>query len=223
MEDLAIEQAAARQALTLAIGSAAKDFSSNSRSPAPGLSPYFEPILAGGSVITRAPSNAQSLLLLLDAIQPMGITTVILDQNNLLPALGAAAARSPILTVQVFESLAFRYLATVVAPWVTARPGTPILQAKLVNQNGNETSIEVKQGSLEVLSLSPGQAGRLYLQPLRHADIGFGPGRTREGGLPVSGTLLGVVIDARGRPVRLPADHNRRRELIKKWNESLGG
>jgi MutL protein len=222
-EELAIEQAAARQALYLAYNSAVKDFPSGVRRPASGLPPYFEPILAGGSVITRAPKVEQSLLLLLDAIQPMGITTVILDQNNLLPALGAAAARSPILPVQVFESLAFRYLATVVSPSSEARLGTPVLNARLIYQNGNETRIEVKQGGLEILPLSPGQAGRLYLEPFHHADIGLGPGRTRGNGFPVSGTVMGVVIDARGRPLRLPLEPNRRRDFIKKWLWTLGG
>jgi hypothetical protein len=222
-EDLAIEQAVARQSLHLAFASAAKDFPASARRPAAGLTPYFEPILAGGSVIARAPSVGQSLLILLDAIQPLGITTIIIDQNNLLPALGAAAARSPILPVQVFESIAFRYLATVVSPSANARQGTPILNARLIYQNGNETRIEVKQGALEVLPLSPGQAGRLYLEPLHHAEVGFGPGRTREDGFPVSGTVLGVVIDARGRPMRLPAEPNRRREAMKKWLWTLGG
>jgi hypothetical protein len=222
-EDLAIEQAVARTTLYLAFASVAKDFPPGIRRPAPGLQPYFEPILAAGSVITRAPSVGQSLLLLLDALQPMGITTLILDQNNLLPALGAAAARSPLLPIQVFESLAFRHLATVVVPFVEARLGTPILHARLVHQSGNETRIEVKQGALEVLPLSPGQAGRLYLEPLHHADIGFGPGHTRGDGFPLSGTVLGVVIDARGRPLRLPAEPGRRRELIKKWLWALGG
>jgi hypothetical protein len=73
-EDLAIEQAVARQALHLAYNSAAKDFPHSVRRSAPGQMPYFEPILAAGSVITRAPAVGQSLLILLDAIQPMGIT-----------------------------------------------------------------------------------------------------------------------------------------------------
>lgn len=222
-EDLAIEQAVARQALYLAFNKTAKDFPAEAKRPAPGFPPYFEPILAAGSVITRAPTVGQSLLLLLDAIQPMGITTVMVDQNNLLPALGAAAARSPILPIQVLESRAFRYLATVVVPAVSARLGTPILRARLIYQNGNESSLDVKQGVLEVLPLSPGQKGRLYLQPLHHADIGLGPGRTQDEGFLVSGTVLGVVIDARGRPLRFPADAVRRREIIKKWLWTLGG
>lgn len=222
-EELAIEQAAARQMLMLAFNSLSKEFPANARRPVPGLPPYFEPILAAGSVITRAPTVGQSLLILLDAIQPPGMTSIIIDQNSILPALGAAAARSPVLPIQVFESLAFRHLATVVSPVVAAHPGTPVLQVRLAYQGGNETRIEVKQGALEVLPLSPGQSGRLYLQPLHHADVGFGPGRTREDGIPVTGTMLGVVLDARGRPLRFSADPNRRRETIKKWLWTLGG
>ncbi len=103
------------------------------------------------------------------------------------------------------------------------RFGIPILRARLVNQNGNESQIEVKQGALEIMPLPAGQSGRLYLQPLQHADFGFGPDRTREDGIAVTGTALGVVIDARGRPLRFPGDGARRREIIKKWVWTLGG
>ena len=116
----------------MALNSAGRDFPGKVRRAALGLTPYFEPILAAGSVITRAPTLGQGLLILLDAIQPVGITTVILDQNNLLPALGAAASHNSILPIQVLESGAFLGLATVVAPYVNARSGTPVLHARLV-------------------------------------------------------------------------------------------
>ncbi len=222
-EDLAIEQALARQTLSVALNSVAKDFPRRVHHAFPGLTPYFEPILAGGSVLTRAPALGQSLLILLDAIQPVGITTMILDQNNLLPALGAAASRNSILPVQVLESGAFLGLATVVAPYLNAQLGTPVLHGRLVYQNGNESHLDIKLGALEVLPLPVGQSGRLYLQPLHHADVGFGPGNTRNSGISVTGTALGVVIDARGRPLRLPADAERRRAIIKKWLWTLGG
>jgi hypothetical protein len=83
--------------------------------------------------------------------------------------------------------------------------------------------LDVKQGALEVFPLPSGKSARLYLQPLHHADIGFGPGRTRHEGIPVTGTALGVVIDARGRPLRLPSDAARRRDVLKKWLMVLGG
>lgn len=222
-EDLAIEQALVRQALFMALNSVAKDFPRKAHRASPGLTPYFEPILAGGSAITRAPTLGQSLLMLLDAIQPVGITTIVLDQNNLMPALGAASSRNSILPIQVLESGAFLGLATVIAPYINIRAGTSIAQGRLVYQNGNESHLDIKQGTLEILPLPAGQSGRLYLEPLHHADVGFGPGRSRDGGIPVTGTALGLVIDARGRPLRLPASPERRRELIKKWLWSLGG
>jgi hypothetical protein len=222
-EDLAIEQAVARQSLQVALNIASKDFPRKIRRAALNLTPYFEPILAAGSVITHAPTLGQGLLILLDAIQPVGITTVILDQNYLLPALGAAAIRNSILPIQILESGAFLGVATVVAPYVNARLGTPVLNARLVNQNGNENRVEVKQGALEVLPLPVGQTGRLFLEPLNHADLGIGPRPSREDSIPVKGTSLGVVFDARGRPLRFPADNARRCDLIKKWLWTLGG
>lgn len=222
-EDLAIEQALARQALFLALNSLSKDFPRQVRRASPALAPYFEPILACGSVITRAPTLGQSLMILLDGIQPVGITTLILDQNNLLPALGAAASRNSILPIQILESGAFLGLATVVAPYSGSRAASVILKGRLVYQNGNESRVEIKQGALEVFPLPVGQSGRLFLQPSHHTDIGFGPGRTNENGIPITGTALGLVIDARGRPLRLSTDAARRREIAKKWLWTVGG
>jgi hypothetical protein len=219
-ESLAIEQALARQNLHMAMTLTGRDFPISIRRPTPDRTPFFEPILASGGVLTTAPTLGQSLMMLLDGIQPSGITTFILDQNNLLPALGAAASHNTYLPVQVLESGAFMGLATVVSPTVDARPGVPVLRVRLVTKSSGETRLEVKQGSLEILPLPSGQTARLYLQPLHHADVGFGPGRGGE--TPVSGTALGVVIDARGRPLQLPSDHVRRRELLKKWSWTLG-
>ncbi|NOY97833.1 MAG: hypothetical protein GXP40_01340 [Chloroflexi bacterium] len=220
-EDLYIEQALARETLQIALQTSQKKFPASAPVLREGLLPLFEIILAGGSVISNAPTLGQSLLLLLDAVQPAGITTIILDQNNLLPALGAAAERNSILPVQVLESGAFVNLATVVSPISTARYGTPILRARLIYDDGTESSVDVRQGGLETLPLSIGQTARLNVRPLRRADIGQGPGRSSS--IRVNGSALGIVLDARGRPLNLPADAVRRRELNKKWHWTVGG
>jgi hypothetical protein len=186
-----------------------------------GLTPLFEPILASGGALANAPSPGQSLFLLLDALQPVGVTTVILDQNNLLSLLGAAAGRNSLLPVQILESGAFMSVGTVISPVITTTYGSPILRARLAYEDGTEARTELKFGSIEILPLGPGQAGRLSLQPGARVDLGFGPGRG--GTIPVSGGSLGVVFDGRGRPLDLPNDAGRRREMIKKWNWTLGG
>jgi hypothetical protein len=220
-EDLVLSQAVARQALYLAMQSARRDFPRNVASIKPTLTPLFDPILAGGGALSDASRPGQSLLLLLDSLQPVGVTTVILDQNNLLPLLGAAAAQNNILPVQVIESGAFLSVGTVVVPVVSANYGTPVLRATLTYANGAEARVDLKYGSLETLPLSSGETGKLTIQSLRGADVGFGPGRG--GTISVTGGALGVVFDGRGRPLNLPADGVRRRELIKKWTWTLGG
>ena len=220
-EDLAMAQAVARQALYLAMQSARRDFPQNIAAIKPNLTPLFEPIIAGGGALSDASRPGHSLLLLLDSIQPVGVTTIIIDQNNLLPLLGAAASQNNILPVQVLESGAFLSVGTVISPVVSANYGTPILKAKLVYENGAEARVELKYGTIETLPLANGETGTLTIQGLRGADVGFGSGRS--GTIPVSGGALGVVFDGRGRPLELPSDAVRRRELIKKWNWTLGG
>jgi hypothetical protein len=220
-EDLAISQAIARQALYLAMQTARKDFPQNITNIKPNLTPLFEPILAGGGALSDASRPGQSLLLLLDGIQPVGITTIILDQNNLLPLLGVAASQNNILPVQVLESGAFLSVGTVVSPVASAKYGASILKAKLSYENGAEANIDLKFGSIETLPLANGETGKLTIQVSRGADVGFGTGRG--GTITVSGGALGVVFDGRGRPLNLPTDPVRRRELIKKWNWTLGG
>ena len=69
---------------------------------------------------------------------------------------------------------------------------------------------------LAIIDLSPDA-----LQPFHRADAGLGPGKA--GTVTVTGGALGVVIDARGRPLQIPSDPVRRRELMKRWSYAVGG
>ena len=220
-EDHAIGHAVSRQVLHLAMQEARRNFPTEARLLRKDLMPLFEPILAGGGALSNAPTPGQSLLLLLDALQPVGITSIILDQNNLLPLLGAAAESNYLLPVQVLESGAFMSLGTIVSVISPASYGMPVIKARLTYEDGSDARVEVKLGGLEILPLNMGQTARLSLQPLNRSDIGNGPGRNAA--IQVAGGVMGVVIDARGRPLSLPEDPVRRRELFKKWLWSVGG
>jgi hypothetical protein len=221
VEDLALEQAVARVALQSALHLARADFP---RVPAlrSGLLPAFDPIIAAGSVFTAAPTSGQSLLMLLDALQPCGFVNVLLDQGNLMPALGAAADLNPLLPVHVIEAGAFTPLASVVAPLSRAAVNSTILKVRLIGSDGSDVSVEVKQGGLEVLPLPLGSTGELQLRPVGRTNAGLGAGRGYRVEA-VKGSALGVVIDARGRPLRLDSDDGRRRESLTKWLGTLGG
>jgi hypothetical protein len=220
--ELNIEQALARHAMQVAVQRLAHRFPKQAASSGAELLPWFEPIIAGGSVLTQVPTIGQALLMILDGLQPTGITTLALDQNGLAPSLGAAAAINSILPIHVLDSNTFYSLATIISPVGTAKYGSPVLKIKVAYDGGGEKNVEVKYGSLEIIPLPIGKPASLQIQPLNRFDVGMGsPGRG--GTLRVAGSALGVVVDARGRPLVLPSEANRRRELIKKWLLVLGG
>jgi hypothetical protein len=220
-EELVIEHTIVRHILQLASRTAVSRLPARYRSRT-GLLPAMQPILASGAVLTEAPTLGQKLLMLLDGLQPAGITTLAMDQNNVLAMLGAIAEQNSLLPVQVIDSGALAYLATVIAPVINnITYGTPIVRAKLIRSDGSESETEVKMGAFQVLPLESGQTARLQLRPLLRADVGLGPGRAGE--VEVIGSAIGVVIDARGRPIRLPTEPERRKELLTLWKNRMGG
>jgi len=217
---LMVEQALARYMLHSGIQQVVAGFSSKAVFNSPGQLPAMEPIFVSGAVLAKAPDLASCLLMLLDGLQPTGITTFVLDHNLIAPSLGAAAALMPGQVVQLLNSDAFLHLATVISPTGTARPGTPVLRVKIYPENDQETSLEVRQGELRVYPVTEGHSARLQLTPLQEFDIGMGnPGRG--GSLRVTGSKFGLVFDARGRPLHPPGDLARRSDQYSDWFSML--
>ncbi len=220
VEEQAIEQACARAVLRQALRRLPANPTGPMITRGEGLVAPFEPIVAAGSVLAHAPTPGQAAMLILDALQPIGVTTLVLDPNNLTAALGAAAGVNSILPVQILESGAYQNLGTVISPVSPAPLGTPILHAKMVYPDRTETEVEVNQGSLHVLPLARGQSAQLFMEPLGRTDVGLGRANR---GIKVTGGILGTIIDGRGRPLRPVADPGQRHEMIKKWLWALGG
>ncbi|MFO3795675.1 MAG: glutamate mutase L [Anaerolineales bacterium] len=215
-EEFVLEHAFAREILRLGLQQLRQHYP-DALPPLPSL----EMILLSGATLTHTSRFGQSLLTVLDAVQPIGLTSILVDTNGLLPMLGMAAERNSLLPIHVLESNAFLNLGTVVSVVASGAYGTPVLRARLSYPDGHEARIEVRYGNLEIIPLPPGNMARLSLEPARHVNIGLGRGRG--GTFTIAGGLLGVIIDARGRPLELPADAVRRRELAKKWLWTMGG
>jgi len=225
---LLIEQAAVREALRLVMGRAREGWRASLWSGGGetryGAMPLFEPIIACGGSLVHAPRLGQTVLMLLDAIEPVGITTLVLDEHGVASALGAVAVTQPLAAVQALDADAFLTLGTVVAPIGRARPGEVIMRVKITFDSptlgaggGGELEMEVKYGSLEVLPLRLGEKARLELKPRRGIHLGQA-GRVVE----VNGGAVGLVIDARGRPLRLPYDPEACRRQVQQWLWDMG-
>jgi hypothetical protein len=215
-EELFLEQAIAREILRFAYQQA----SHNWETTVDAKKSVFEPILAAGAILTKSKPN-QAALILLDALQPVGITTLLLDQYRIAPQLGALAAVNPIAAVQLFGSGVFQKLGTVIAPIGQATFGQTVLRATLSYSHGETVQVEVPYGKIEVLPLPAGQVAQLEVQPLRGFDIGFGKSQARRISQLTGGTL-GVIIDARGRPLQLPSQADECIKLNQNWLLEIG-
>ena len=210
-ETLAIEQAAARQILRLATQRMLN------RWPSTELS--FERIFASGATLAQAPTPFQSLLMLLDGLQPVGVNVAMLDPYGLSQALGAIAGANTLLPAQVIESGAYTNLGTVICPVSSARPGTLALKLKITYEEGTETRLEIKQGSLVALPVRNGQIAHLEVEP-QHGAV-LDPCLPRLKRFKIVGGLCGAVVDTRGRPITLARDPAQRKDQLLGWSSAL--
>jgi hypothetical protein len=217
-EDLLLEYALAREVMRLAVAQARPGWGGHHRLAD---SPQWDLMIGAGRTISQAPHPGHAALLLVDALEPVGVSQIAIDATGIAATLGAIAGAQPLAAVEVVEHDAFLNLGTVVAPLGTARPGEVALRVKVRYKNGREVEQEVSYGSISVIPLAPGERAMLELHPTRRFDMGLG-----EPGLGVTaeaeGGILGLVIDVRGRPLELPSDEASCRISVQEWLTSLG-
>lgn len=218
-EDVFVEHAIAREALAL---TAAALFDER-----PGVP--FDFVLASGGVLAHAPHPGYALLTILDALQPLAherAIDVYLDTLGLVNAAGALAFADAEGAASLIEHDLLRNipLATCVVALGNGRTGDLAVEARLKIDQGEETSVSVNHGQIGRLELPPGKKAQLTLRPAHGVRIGKNaPGAEVVTGLvDVSGSMLGVVIDARGRPLRLPNAPIERQRALWDWLVALG-
>jgi hypothetical protein len=79
---------------------------------------------------------------------------------------------------------------------------------------------ELKFGELKRIPLGIGEKAKLRIEPARQFNIGAGPGRNLE--VEVTGGVVGIILDARGRPLALPSDNKERIAQLAIWMKELG-
>ncbi len=220
--ELWLQQAVARQVVQATVEKAQPAWKPGAAKPYRRLLPLFDTIVVSGGVLRHAPRPSQAALLVLDSLEPIGMSTIVLDQYGVLPLLGAAGQVQPAAAVDVLDSGGLTNLATVIAPVGHARRGEVLLKLRVTYEDGSSFTADARQGDLEVVPLQPGRQAVLELRPARHIDIGLG-GPGKGGKRRVSGGILGLIIDARGRPIQVANDPDVRRRQMRRWLLDLGG
>jgi hypothetical protein len=75
-------------------------------------------------------------------------------------------------------------------------------------------------GDLRLVLLASGQKASIAIQPAKEVNLGAGMGVavTRE----VQGGVVGLLLDGRGRPLKLPIDHSASVAALTKWHNAVG-
>ncbi len=209
--DLEMEMAFAREIIRLALEGARSSWRRLPRQGA-GLPP-FNPIVLAGAVFGHAPHPGYAALLALDTLQPNGVTRLLVDPYGLTPALGALAYVAPLAVVQSLEAGDLPVLGTVIAPVGRLKAGDTALRVRV--KVGDRTRDEsVRAGSIRMIPLGVDQAD-VIVKPHRRLDLGRGGGRAVN--LRAPGGMLGLICDARGRPLAMPRTRDERARLYAQW------
>ena len=215
-EDLLIEEAVAREVISLALAEARGGWPFRQHRG----SPVVNEIIGSGSVLCHAPSPGHAALMLLDTVQPAFWTSrLVLDKTGALPALGALATVQPMAATQVLEHDGLLELGSVISPVGVARYGSKVLSFKVKSALGAYGG-DVRFGFLERIIVPAGVKATLELRPTRRFDLGVGPGKGIR--MEAWGGAVGVIIDARGRPLVWPGKKEERQAAVRQWLRELG-
>jgi hypothetical protein len=173
-------------------------------------------LVGSGGVLSHAPRRSQSMLMMVDAFQPVGVTRLAVDSIFMMPHLGVLAQINQKAAEEVFFHDCIIELGPCVASITPGKPGHPVFSYEM------ETGEGVKRGTIpagEMLlePLALGKTAKLRLDPARGIDAGAGKGRPLEA--TVSGGVVGILFDGRGRPLRIPEKN--RSETVERWARAV--
>jgi uncharacterized protein (TIGR01319 family) len=236
LEELIIEQAAAREALTLsyiqhkqlATGlkgvqkerTIADAFSQSAGAETLVNELDLDMLIGSGGVLSHAPRRNQSAMMMIDAFLPEGVTRLTVDSIFMMPHLGVLAKVHPEAATQVFEKDCIVYLGTCIAPIGGCKEGTKVMEGVITRNSGEEISFEVNFGELKVIPIPAGETAKLKARPCKGLDLG--QGRNREIEATVYGGKVGIVLDGRGRrPFVIPEDRAKRIDKLLEWYKAI--
>jgi hypothetical protein len=157
--------------------------------------------IIGKGDVFREQGYEQSAMILIDSLQPEGFTELYVDDSGVMAQIGSLLGHDPGSAVDLFLSRCIKSLGTVVAPRGKVRDGEEALKMIVTDETGAEAQHTVRHGEIRVMPLRDDSTVEITVQPLK-MDIGAGRGKpvTRK----VAGGVLGVIFDARGRPLERP-------------------
>jgi len=178
-------------------------------------------LIGSGGVLSHAPRRQQSALMMIDAFQPEGITRLAVDSIFMMPQLGVLSEVHSQAATEVFNKDCLIHLGCNVAPaGNVTKEGAELMEYKIELPDGKVEQGKIIAGQMKLIKLGFDDKGlpaiaKATLKPGRHFDLGKGKGNVIEAEL--SGGVVGIILDGRGRPFDLSSDPKVRVAKLKEW------
>ncbi|MCM2268009.1 MAG: glutamate mutase L [Elusimicrobiales bacterium] len=176
-------------------------------------------VIGSGGILAHSPRRTQSMLMMIDAYQPEGITRMAVDSIFMMPHLGVLAQISEKAALDVFYHDCLVRLGTCLAPKGLAKEGQLIMEWEVTAPDGKKRAGQLRFGDILHVPFDSPKA-RLVARPSKGFDMGSGPGNKVEA--EIEGGVVGLVLDGRGRPFNLAKDAGKRRDDLNKWYKAMG-
>jgi uncharacterized protein (TIGR01319 family) len=182
-------------------------------------------LIGSGGVLSHAPRRQQSALMMIDAFLPEGITRLAVDSIFMMPQLGVLTEVHKGAATEVFNKDCLIHLGTCIAPVGESKAGKDVLKYKFEFPDGRTEEGTLAFGDMKKFELGFDEKTNLplkakaVLSPEGRLDIGDGKGTRIE--TMVSGGVVGIILDGRGRPFELPGDDKERVRKLEEWMTEL--
>jgi len=171
-----------------------------------------------GGLLSHAPRRAQSALMLIDGFQPEGVTKLAQDSVFMMPHLGVLSTVHPKAAVEIFEKDCLVRLGTCIAPVGEGKSGETAVKI-IIKMPEAEITEDVPFGTIRRVPLKEKEAANVKIEPHSNMDVGAGKGRSYT--TSIEGGVVGIIVDARGRPLVLPEDTRNRSKKLIEWFRAL--
>ena len=177
-------------------------------------------IVGSGGILSHAPRRVQSMILMVDAYEPLGFTQLSVDSIFMMPHLGVLSTINEKAAADVFVRDCMVYLGTCVAPVGQGKEGERCADYEIAFPDGRVEKGSLMFGEVKLLPLSHEQQANVTMNPVKQVNVGAGPGTPMTKG--VRGGVVGLLLDGRGRPLQLPGDHDARTGALMRWQQAVG-
>jgi uncharacterized protein (TIGR01319 family) len=177
-------------------------------------------IVGSGGILSHAPRRIQSMLMMVDAYEPLGVTTLSVDSIFMMPHLGVLSTVNEQAATDVFIRDCMVYLGTCIAPIGQGKDGERCADYEIALPDGRIEKGQLAFGDLKLFALTREQQATVTMQPAKQVDLGNGPGQSFT--KTVQGGVVGLMLDGRGRPLQLPGEQAARVAMLTRWYQAVG-